>query len=76
MKTVTCSATSVILTPYDNENRVTSKEASKWDSSQEAWVPYFKMDVSYTNSEVELSYARWNPRVTLTIAIFKRVFMN
>jgi len=45
---------------YDNENRVTSKEASKWDSSQEAWVPYFKMDVSYTNSEVELSYARWN----------------
>ena len=47
---------------YDNENRVTSKEASKWDSSQEAWVPYFKMDVSYTNSEVELSYARWNSK--------------
>ena len=32
------------------------------DSSQEAWVPYFKMDVSYTNSEVELSYARWNSK--------------
>ena len=47
---------------YDNENRVTSKEASKWDSSQEAWVPYFKMDVSYTNSEVEVSYARWNSK--------------
>lgn len=22
---------------YDNENRVTSKEASKWNSSKEAW---------------------------------------
>ena len=47
---------------YDNENRVTSKEASKWDSSQEAWVPYFKMDVFYANNEVELSYARWNSK--------------
>ena len=47
---------------YDNENRVTSKEASKWDSSKEAWVPYFKMDVSYTNNEVELSYARCNSK--------------
>ena len=47
---------------YDNENRVTSKEASKWDSSKETWVPYFKMDVSYTNNEVELSYARWNSK--------------
>ena len=47
---------------YDTENRVTSKEASKWDSSKETWVPYFKMDVSYTNNEVELSYARWNSK--------------
>ena len=47
---------------YDNENRVTSKEASKWDSSKEAWVPYFKMNVSYANCEVELSYARWNSK--------------
>ena len=47
---------------YDTENRVTSKEASKWDSSKEAWVPYFKMNVSYANNEVELSYARWNSK--------------
>ena len=47
---------------YDNENRVTSKEASKWDSSKETWVPYFKMNVSYANNEVELSYARWNSK--------------
>ena len=38
------------------------KEASKWDSSKEAWVPYFKMDVFYANNEVELSYARWNSK--------------
>ena len=49
---------------YDTENRVTSKEASKWDSSKEAWVPYFKMDVFYANNEVELSYARWNSKST------------
>lgn len=47
---------------YDTENRVTSKEASKWDSSKEAWVPYFKMDVFYANNEVGLSYARWNSK--------------
>lgn len=47
---------------YDNANRVTSKEASKWDSVNEAWVPYFKMNVEYTENEVELSYARWNSR--------------
>lgn len=46
----------------DSENRVTSKEAFKWDSVKEAWVPYFKLDVEYTDSEVELSYARWNSR--------------
>ena len=47
---------------YDSENRVTSKEAFKWDSVKEAWVPYFKLDVEYTDSEVELNYARWNSR--------------
>ena len=47
---------------YNTENRVTSKEASKWDSSKEAWVPYFKMNVSYANNEVELSYASWNSK--------------
>ena len=43
---------------YDNENRVISKEASKWDSVKEAWVPYFKLDIEYTGDEVSLSYAR------------------
>lgn len=45
---------------YDNENRVTSKEAAKWDSEKEAWVPYFKLNVAYNDNEVALSYGRWN----------------
>ena len=47
---------------YDNENRVTSKEASKWNSEKEAWVPYFKLDVEYSDNEVELNYACWNKK--------------
>ena len=47
---------------YDNENRVTRKEASKWDASKEAWMPYFKMNMEYSNNEVELSYARWSSK--------------
>ena len=47
---------------YDNENRVASKEASKWDSVKEAWVPYFKMNVEYNNNEIAVNYARWNSK--------------
>ena len=47
---------------YDNENRVTCKEASKWDSVKEAWVPYFKMNVEYSNNEIAVNYARWNSK--------------
>lgn len=45
---------------YDNENRVVSKEAAKWDSVKEIWTPYFKMNVAYNDSNVEVNYARWN----------------
>ena len=47
---------------YDTENRVTIKEASKWDSVKEAWVPYFKLNVTYSDNQVEVSYARWNSK--------------
>ena len=47
---------------YDNENRVTSKEASKWDSAKDAWVPYFKMNMEYSNNEIAVNYARWNSK--------------
>ena len=47
---------------YDNENRVTCKEASKWDRVKEAWVPYFRLNVEYTGNEVALNYARWDSK--------------
>lgn len=39
-----------------------NKEAFRWDSTKESWVPYFNMSVEYTNDEVVLNYARWNSR--------------
>lgn len=47
---------------YDNENRVISKEAAKWDSVKEVWSPCFKMNVEYSANEVTVDYARWNDR--------------
>ena len=47
---------------YDNANRVISKEASKWNSEKEAWIPYFKMNVEYNTNEVAVNYARWNSK--------------
>lgn len=46
---------------YDAENRVTGKEAYRWNSEKEAWMPYFQMNMAYHEREVEVSYARWNP---------------
>ena len=45
---------------YDNENRLTGKTASKWDSLQSRWTPYFKMSYQYENNEIIMSYGRWN----------------
>lgn len=47
---------------YDDENRVISKEASKWDSINEVWVPYFKIEVSYYADSVTVDYALWDAR--------------
>ena len=30
---------------YDDQKRVAAKEAFKWDSSTEKWIPYFKIDI-------------------------------
>ena len=45
---------------YDNENRLTGKTASKWDSLKSRWTPYFRMSYQYENNEIIMSYARWN----------------
>ena len=44
---------------YDDQKRVTAKEAFKWDSSTEKWIPYFKIDYTYSSNEITLVYARW-----------------
>ena len=61
---------------YDTENRVTSKEAAKWDSTQEAWVLISRWMFLIPIVKLNLVMPVGTPRVTLTIAIFKRVFMN
>ena len=45
---------------YDDQKRMTSKEAFKWDAAREAWAPYFKIDYTYSTNEITLVYARWN----------------
>jgi hypothetical protein len=48
------------IVTYDDQKRVTAKEAFKWDSSTEKWIPYFKIDYAYSSNEITLVYARWN----------------
>lgn len=45
---------------YDNQKRLTAKEATKWDGAKDEWVPYFKMTYHYGTDEITMSYARWN----------------
>lgn len=45
---------------YDDQNRMTAKEAFKWDSSHDKWTPYFKITYLYANNEITMEYARWN----------------
>lgn len=45
---------------YDDQKRLTAKEATKWDGAKDEWVPYFKMTYHYAADEITMSYARWN----------------
>lgn len=47
---------------YDDQNRMTTKEAFKWDGGADKWVPYFKITYLYANNEITMEYARWNER--------------
>ena len=47
---------------YDTQNRMTSKEALKWDGVAEKWAPYFKMSYTYTDNQIILEYARWSDK--------------
>ena len=43
---------------YDDQKRMSSKEAFKWDASTEKWIPYFKIDYTYSSNEITLDIAR------------------
>ena len=45
---------------YDNENRMVSKEAFKWNDVKKEWAPYFKMTYQYSDNEITINYAQWN----------------
>lgn len=45
---------------YDSENRLTGKEALKWNTSKDEWMPYFKMTFQYSENEITMDYAQWN----------------
>lgn len=45
---------------YDDQNRLTSKTATKWDGAMDKWIPYFQMTYRYEADEIIMSYARWD----------------
>lgn len=45
---------------YDEQNRLISKTASKWNGTVDKWIPYFQMTYRYEVNEVIMSYTRWN----------------
>lgn len=45
---------------YDDQSRMTGKEAFKWDAVSEKWAPYFKISYLYSGNEITMEYARWN----------------
>lgn len=60
---------------YDDQKRMASKEAFKWDAAGEKWTPYFKINYTYTSNEITLVYARWNEsRRTYDASVEKSVY--
>ncbi len=45
---------------YDEQDRLVSKTAVKWDGAVDEWKPYFQMTYRYEVGEIVMSYARWN----------------
>lgn len=47
---------------YDEQNRLTGKQASKWNSIKEQWMPYYKITYTYGTEKIIMDYARWNEK--------------
>lgn len=47
---------------YDEQKRVTSKEAYKWNTETNTWIPDYKQTFIYSNNRMETLYAKWDQR--------------
>lgn len=47
---------------YDDQNRMTSREAFKWDAQNNSWSPFFMITYTYSEKEMAVQYARWNQK--------------
>lgn len=47
---------------YDDQNRMIEKETFKWDSYKNEWMPYCKIDFTYTSDQVIMNYGKWNKK--------------
>ena len=61
---------------YDDQKRMSSKEAFKWDASTEKWIPYFKLIIL-----IHLMKSLWYMHAGMTLTeltthLLKRAFMN
>ena len=61
---------------YDDQKRMATKEAFKWDASTDKWLPYFKIDYTYSSNE-SLWYTHVGMILTeLTMRLLKRACTN
>lgn len=45
---------------YDDENRLSSREALKWNSRTQRWENYYALDYAYTDQGYTLSRREWD----------------
>lgn len=47
---------------YDNQRRMSSRTAYLWLDVMNEWVPYYRIDYSYTDGMVNMKYGVWDKR--------------
>lgn len=45
---------------YDAEGRVIRKEAQRWNDASDGYVPYYCLEMSYSDIVTEVEYALWD----------------
>jgi hypothetical protein len=54
---------------YDNNNKLTSKEALKWNSEKQTWENYYVLDFNYFDDGYTVSRRDWNKKTSSYAAI-------